>query len=678
MKIYIKCDFFKTIEVKISIAATVKSLKVQIESITGIPPGEQTLFKDISTILSNDQILSEALITPLSCITLKHNLPPRSTSLTIPVCQTISNLRRFSSDSRSCPSHFETFFNKCREGDFDFVSRTIEENPEIIKIFSTEGWACLHLAAFTGNCDLIQLFCDSDADINQLTRDKKWTALHLLCIQGHLTGVQLVLSQPSILIDMEVDENSTALHCACLNGSIEIVEALLKSKANCAIENNLGQLPIDLASSREIKDLLSKYMGKLEDLPEFFEGPISLRRTIKDFKAWGVLRPAEGTLMLYKSQKAFNSKHLPEKVFHIKEMNEIRRCKPPGFTSGFYFFMSSSDAGQKTFFYSEFEEIANHWVKNLFTSLLYRQSRSKKLEVTENLMLDFPSTPDISIYSFDVLEQIGSGSFSLVHLARKKDTDELFALKSMSKQFLIQKNFLKNAVSECRVLSILNFPFIIRLHFCFKTARSLYMVLEHCTHGSLASLISNLISIPLPLVQIYAAEIILAINYLHSLNILYRDLKPENILICSSGHIKLADFGMVKENFLDSSVSKSFCGTPAYLSPEMLARVGVTKKIDIYAIGCVIYEMMCGYPPHYTEKIQVVFERISSNKVKFPESFDAEAKDLVEKLLNRNPNLRPDFEEIKSHGFFKGINWDDLARGECPQIEIPNHNLNNE
>jgi hypothetical protein len=673
MKIYIKCEFFRTIEVKISTAATVKSLKVQIESITGIPLEEQVICKEKSFILNNDQVLSEALIKPLSCLTLKHNLPPRSSSLTVQVCQTISNLRRFSTDNQPRTDHFENFFRKCREGDFDFVLRTLEESPEIVKIFSNEGWTCLHFAAFTGNCELIKLFLDEDADVNQLTRDKKWTALHLICIQGHIKALDVLLQNSHIIIDMEVDENATALHCACLNGSLEIVEMLLTAKANCTIENQLGQLPIDIATVREIKDLLSKYMGKLEEIPEFFEGPLNFRKTLKDLKGWGVLRPAEGTLMLYKSQKSFNSKGIPEKTFNVKEMNEIRRCKPPGISSlssGCYFFMQSSSSGQKFYFYSDFEEIANHWVKTLFTSLLYRQSKSKKLEVTENLLLDFPCTPEISIYSFEVLDQIGNGSFSLVHLARKKDTDELFALKSMSKQFLIQKNFLKNAISECRVLSILNFPFIIRLHFCFKTARTLYMVLENCKFGSLATLLQRTVTIPNKLAQLYTAEIVLAIEYLHSLNILYRDLKPENLLICSTGHLKLADFGMVKENFNDDSLSKSFCGTPAYLSPEMLNRQGVTKKADIYAIGCVMYELLSGYPPHYSEKINIVFERISSAKVKFHENFDPIAKDLLEKLLNKSPTSRPGFTEIKNHGFFEGVNWEALMRGEGEEIDI--------
>lgn len=670
MKIYIKCESHRTIEVKISIAATVKSLKVQIESLTSIPIEQQFLYKDKFTILTNDQILSEALIKPLSCLTLKHNLPPRSFSLNPPVCQTISNLRRFTADSKNKSEPFEVFFNKCREGDYYFISQKLEESADILKIFSIEGWTCLHYAAFQGNSELIQLYIDFDVDINQLTRDKKWSSLHLVCIQGHIEALELILNQNNILVDMSLEENCTPLHCACLNGNRTIIEKLLLAKANCTIENHLGQLPIDLASSRESKEILAKFMGKSEELPEYFEGPLNLRKPFFDLKGWGVLRPTEGSLMIYKSQKVFNNRGQPIKTFNIKEMNEIKRCKSPVFCKDFYFHMTSLNTGEKFFFYSEYEEIANCWVKNLFTSLLYRQSHSKKVEVIETLLLDFPDTPDIGFYSFEVLDQIGSGSFSVVHLARKKDTDELFALKSMSKQYLIQKNCLKNAIAECRVLSILNSPFIIRLHFCFKTARSLYMVLEYCKYGSLSLLLQSLVTLPLHLAKLYVAEIILAIEHLHSLNILYRDLKPDNILISNSGHIKLADFGMVKENFLPTTLSKSFCGTPAYLSPEMLSRSNISKKIDHYAIGCVLFELLCGYPPFYSEKIEIVFERIAQGKVKFPESVPEDAKILIEKLMQRNPENRPEFESVKNYPFFEDICWESLSEGKLPALDF--------
>lgn len=134
------------------------------------------------------------------------------------------------------------------------------------------------------------------------------------------------------------------------------------------------------------------------------------------------------------------------------------------------------------------------------------------------------------------------------------------------------------------------------------------MILDYCPGGDLAFHLNKRQIFDEREAQFFIAEVVLAIEYIHSLNIIYRDMKPENILVDKDGHMKLADFGLAKEGILDNKYAKSFCGSPAYLAPEMLTNKGVGKASDIYQIGTVLYELLVGFPPHYTENIKKLYE----------------------------------------------------------------------
>ena len=142
------------------------------------------------------------------------------------------------------------------------------------------------------------------------------------------------------------------------------------------------------------------------------------------------------------------------------------------------------------------------------------------------------------------------------------------------------------------------------MHYSFQTPQNLYMILDLCPGGDLAYHLGVKEIFEEDEARFFIAEVLLAIEYIHSLNVVYRDLKPENILVCGDGHIKLADFGLAKEGLTKgNSKAKSFCGSPAYLPPEMFSDSGVTKAADIYQMGAVLYEMLIGMPPFYTDNI---------------------------------------------------------------------------
>lgn len=171
--------------------------------------------------------------------------------------------------------------------------------------------------------------------------------------------------------------------------------------------------------------------------------------------------------------------------------------------------------------------------------------------------------------------------------------------------------------------------------------------------------------------RMYLAEILLAIDDLHKRNIIYRDLKPDNIVFDSQGHVLLTDFGLSKEGVSQANQAKSFCGSPAYLAPEMLKRSGHGKSIDWYLLGVLLYEMLVGIPPYYSNNKEQLYENIQRGPLKLPNFLSEEARQLLIALLNRTPSKRlgsgpGGSEEIKSHVFFKGINWDDVANRKLP------------
>jgi serine/threonine protein kinase len=280
----------------------------------------------------------------------------------------------------------------------------------------------------------------------------------------------------------------------------------------------------------------------------------------------------------------------------------------------------------------------------------------------------------INYNSFEILELIGGGSFGKVFKVKLKNTQNIYAMKVLNKGYLIKKKLLRYAITECNVLKQSNCPFILKLHYSFQTPENLYMILDYCPIGDLSYQIQlNLMEEDEA--KFYIAELILAIEYLHQHDIIYRDLKPENILIDADGHLKLADFGLAKENVSTNAPNKTFCGSPQYLSPEMLSKEGTTKASDIYGIGAILFELISGSPPFYSPDENLMYKNISENKLMFPEFFSEELKDLLKKMLDKDPKnrigIQNDKSDLKNHEFFSDINWEDIMNKKVkPPVEM--------
>lgn len=336
-----------------------------------------------------------------------------------------------------------------------------------------------------------------------------------------------------------------------------------------------------------------------------------------------------------------------------KETNQVKNQKQIQFNKD-----DNSDSNQQS------SKSIKKRRKNPFTS---------QEEETADLLEDASKLNGITFESFEIMCTLGSGSFGKVFKVKLKATGDIFAMKVINKKFLIKNQQLKYAVTECNVLKQLNSHFIIKLHYAFQTPEHLYMILDFCPGGDLSfHIIRNLFEEEEA--QFFIAELILAIEHLHLHDIIYRDLKPENILIDSDGHIKLADFGLAKEGVANDRTAPSFCGSPAYLSPEMLTRRGAGKAADIYGIGAVLYEMITGTPPFYANDLGTLYRNIAKSKLMMHDYFSDELKSLLKKLLNRDPNVRigvNNKEEIKQHEFFSNLDWDKLSKRKIkPPIDL--------
>lgn len=167
--------------------------------------------------------------------------------------------------------------------------------------------------------------------------------------------------------------------------------------------------------------------------------------------------------------------------------------------------------------------------------------------------------------------------------------------------------------------------------------------------------------------RMYLAEILLAIEDLHKRDIIFRDLKPDNVVFDEDGHAMLTDFGLSKEGVMNNSGAKSFCGSPAYLAPEMLKRSGHGKSVDWYLLGCLLYEMLVGIPPYYSNNKEQLYANIQNGPLKLPNYLSDEARNLLISLLNRNPYKRlgagkRGADEIKEHPFMTAINWEEAMQ----------------
>ena len=331
-------------------------------------------------------------------------------------------------------------------------------------------------------------------------------------------------------------------------------------------------------------------------------------------------------------------------------------------------------------------------------------------------MPEFPVTGPIGPHLFQKLKLLGKGDVGRVYLVLLKGTTKVYAMKVLTKEEMIARNKVKRVLTEREILATAHHPFIVTMYASFQTKDRLYFIMEYCAGGEFFRVLQRQPNKRLPedAVRFYAAEVLLALEYLHHMGFIYRDLKPENILMRADGHVALTDFDLSKQahpvsprvikhqlslldrmrgalsrqrgsrgNLQDLEIvdsepvlpyaTNSFVGTEEYIAPEVIQGVGHTSDVDWWTFGILLYEMLTGTTPFKGGYQDETFNNIVTGTVRFEDALhlSPECKNLIKKLLKRDPTKRLGHEngasDIKRHPWFKKIDFT-LIRNDKPAI----------
>nr|AML79634.1 putative LOV domain-containing protein [Lagarostrobos franklinii] len=313
----------------------------------------------------------------------------------------------------------------------------------------------------------------------------------------------------------------------------------------------------------------------------------------------------------------------------------------------------------------------------------------------------------IGLKHFKPIRHLGCGDTGSVHLVELRGTGELFAMKAMDKKVMLNRNKVHRACIERQIIEMMDHPFLPTLYASFQTKTHVCLITDFAPGGELFWLLDRqpTKAIRQDAVRFYAAEVVIALEYLHCQGVVYRDLKPENVLIQRDGHVLLTDFDLsfvspckpqlVKPIRLPKRrgkqknepppvfiaepalASNSFVGTEEYIAPEIITGTGHSSAVDWWALGILLYEMLYGRTPFRGKNRQKTFANILHKDLTFPSSITASltVRQLIHALLHRDPANRLGSKkgaiEIKQHPFFSGIHWALIRCMEPPQLDAP-------
>jgi serine/threonine protein kinase len=300
--------------------------------------------------------------------------------------------------------------------------------------------------------------------------------------------------------------------------------------------------------------------------------------------------------------------------------------------------------------------------------------------------IDTADDGKVSLHNFQFVRKLGKGAFGTVVLAKGNlpGGPELCAIKALNKRNITSSNICEIMAEKEALMLTSDHPFITTLYSCFQNRGHIFFVMEYMSGGDLKNQLDGVEVFSEKRTQFYAAEITLAVQFLHQHGILHRDLKLENVLLGSDGHCRIADFGLSKLGLFRHCKTRTQCGTPFYMAPEIVKNKRYGQGVDWWAVGIMIFEMLAGYPPFdYDEEEDTdgdnsqdnLDKKIVNDEVKFPEDMSLDAVSIVNQLLMKNPAERlgsnGSVDTVRQHPFFTGIDWQALREKRVEPPEIP-------
>lgn len=311
------------------------------------------------------------------------------------------------------------------------------------------------------------------------------------------------------------------------------------------------------------------------------------------------------------------------------------------------------------------------------------QSSPKKAHATIRHRRKASKRRKVSLDDFVLLKVLGKGNFGKVLLSKSKNTDRLCAIKVLKKDHIIQNHDIESARAEKKVFLLATkakHPFLTNLYCSFQTENRIYFAMEFIGGGDLMWHVQNQ-RLSVRRAKFYAAEVLLALKYFHANGVIYRDLKLENILLTPEGHIKIADYGLCKDEMWFGNKTSTFCGTPEFMAPEILKEQAYTKAVDWWAFGVLLYQMLLCQSPFSGDDEDEVFNAILTDEPLYPIDMAGDIVQIFQGLLTKDPEKRlgagpRDALDVMEEPFFRNINFDDILELRVqppylPEIKSP-------
>ncbi|CAK7895880.1 protein kinase C-like 1 [[Candida] anglica] len=284
----------------------------------------------------------------------------------------------------------------------------------------------------------------------------------------------------------------------------------------------------------------------------------------------------------------------------------------------------------------------------------------------------------VGLDDFQFLAVLGKGNFGKVMLAESRHTSKLCAIKVLKKDFIVENDEADSVKSEKRVFLTANkemHPFLLNLHCCFQTENRIYFVMEYISGGDLMWHIQKS-RFSAKRAKFYACEVLLALKYFHDNGIVYRDLKLDNILLTTTGHIKIADYGLCKEEMWYGKTTGTFCGTPEFMAPEIIAGKQYDRSVDWWAFGVLLFQMLLCQSPFKGDDEDEIFNAIEHDDVRYPISMPRQTVLVLQALLTKDPAHRlgsgeRDAKEIMEHSYFSDVDFNEVFNCQIQAPYIP-------
>ncbi|MED6112862.1 CBL-interacting serine/threonine-protein kinase 6 [Stylosanthes scabra] len=261
---------------------------------------------------------------------------------------------------------------------------------------------------------------------------------------------------------------------------------------------------------------------------------------------------------------------------------------------------------------------------------------------------------------------LGTGTFAKVYHARNVETGKSVAMKVVGKEKVIKVGMMEQIKREISVMKMVNHPHIVALHEVMASKSKIYIAMELVRGGELFNKIATRGRMREDLARLYFHQLISAVDFCHSRGVYHRDLKPENLLLDHNGNLKVSDFGLstFAEHLRQDGLLHTTCGTPAYVSPEVLARKGYDgAKADIWSCGVILFVLLAGCLPFQDDNLVAMYKKIYRGDFKCPPWFSGDARRLIMKLLDPNPNTRITISKIMESPWFKKPVPKNMLRG---------------